>query len=428
MADVAHSEGAPRFRAVFVSDTGVARGAVYGLRVMAFAAVLARRGHRIVVISPALHADDDVVDLDTLPLRFSTHDWRSPLVLKRLPFTAPDVSRLPVFLRRLMTALQFAIWGGTDRGWSRAAAPLSRAVARLFRPDIVWATFGSTSNLVAAQGLARESEVPWVADLKDNVDIYVPATVRWLLARRFADMAGATSNAQLHADAARRWLSRDVALVRSGFAPEMAASETSALDREAFRVTLVGSVYGQARCDAFIAALAHWIASLPDAARHDIRFRYAGVAPDTVRTSLATYALGIETQVTGNVAHADLARLCHAAAVNCYIWLPTTFHHKALELLACRRPVIAFPGEHRETLQLASETGGLLTPCADADALAAALDAAFVRWRDRAEMPGFVAGPYSWEGQGELLETTLRVAIAGHRRQLSAPGRSARGH
>jgi hypothetical protein len=61
--------------------------------------------------------------------------------------------------------------------------------------------------------------------------------------------------------------------------------------------------------------------------------------------------------------------------------LPSGFHHKLFELLACRRPVVSFPGEHEESVELAAEVGGDLRVCENEAALQQTLSTVWNSWR-----------------------------------------------
>ena len=54
---------------------------------------------------------------------------------------------------------------------------------------------------------------------------------------------------------------------------------------------------------------------------------------------------GCEVEITDNVSHDELAKLCCKAAAKCYLWAPIGFHHKLLEVLVNRRPASSFAGE-----------------------------------------------------------------------------------
>jgi len=120
-----------------------------------------------------------------------------------------------------------------------------------------------------------------------------------------------------------------------------------------------------------------------------------------------------ENTVTPNVPHEELATLCHDAAANCYTWAAFGFHHKALELMACRRPVIVFPGEHPETIDLAKQVGGDLDVCRDEGQLASAFDRAYALWRDRRPAaPDLDISSVSWDAGAARLESIFANARA----------------
>lgn len=288
---------------------------------------------------------------------------------------------------------------------------MSDAIAEIFAPEIVWATFGTTSNLAVAQRLARRSRAKWIADLKDNADLYVPQPLRRVLARRFGDAAALTSNARLHADAARRWLGKPATVLYSGIAPGL-LDRPATVDRDKFRIALIGSVYDEARLSGFLSGLRDWIATRSPQERETIRFVYAGIASEMVAAATKRIGLDVGLRISPGLPHAELGEMCRSAAVNCYVWHPQTFHHKALELLACRRPIVSFPGEHDETRALAAEVGGSLAACADSNELGAAFDRVFATWLSGVdEKLDYREGSYSWRAAAQSLEAVMLACV-----------------
>ncbi len=341
-------------KAVFVSDVNYIGGQVYGLRASSFAHAFARRGHQVVLLSPSHPHGDAPVSARHLPQVLKAHDWTEPLVATAPPWRAPVVEFAracrPAMLRKLMTGYLLAVEGGVHGDWERGARPIADVLANCFVPDVVWSVFGNSSTLIVGQRLARACGAAWFMDIKDNWELYMPVAVRALMRRRFADAAGFTSNAFLHGDIAARWLPQQRSIIYSGVASEMVAPPGRRADREAFRLTLVGSTYRFEVLRRFVRALSRWVQFLPEADRALVRLRYTGSAIDMVNRALAEAPLPCAVEATGNISHAELARLCQESAVNCYLWAPFTFHHKMLELLATRRPAISFPGEHDESL------------------------------------------------------------------------------
>lgn len=371
-------------RCVFVSDVSPRLGHVYGLRINSLARAMAARGHQVLIVAPASTPGAD--SRDTIGQKIATHDWSVPLLLELEPRAQAHLklqraSTTPALLRRLLTAWLIAVEGGVHGDWVAAARDAHSTILAGFQPDIVWANFGNLSNLVVGQELARAANVPWAIDFKDNFAIYVPTGLHHVLRRRFGDASVFTSNAELHAGIAARWFAQPHEVIYSSIAPAMVAAPDSRPRHDKFLVTLIGSTYADDFLERFMSGFAAWLKAGGAARRDATLFHYAGAAENNVRAAIGKAGLDCVATVERNVPHDRLARLCHDAAVNCYIWATFGFHHKALELMACRRPLITFPGEHPETFVLAERVRGDLRVCADEAQLIATLDAVWDDWK-----------------------------------------------
>ncbi len=314
------------------------------------------------------------------------HHWRTPFHFSCPPLfnwrdTAARSSRLPRILRRALIFANVTLRGGIYDDWVQGTRSYWPAIKRAFQPDLVWGIFGDTSSLKVAQLLARHAGVPWVADFKDNFEKFIQPVVRRLIAARYADAAGFTSNSLFHASQAVLYFHMPHTVVYSGVAPSMIASSFPPSNIEAFRVVLVGSLYGENRANRFLAALGAWLLTLDPVDREHVELIYAGTNRGLLETELAARPLLCRTRAMDQLPLDDLGRLCRSATLNAYIWSPRTFHHKLLELIACRRPVLSFPGEHRESIELVSEFGGDLRVCKCEAALQKALSGIWHVWR-----------------------------------------------
>lgn len=387
------------------------------VRAARFAAGLALRGHKVTLLTPTLRPEDQPTWSDLSSATLNAHDWGEPLVLTH-PMKVTRLQRmkrngeLPGVARRLLTAAALTVGNGTAGDRVAGSRPIWRPLASKFAPDIVWTTFGDTSNLAVAQSIARLSNAPWIMDIKDNWEAFLPRGLRRLVAWRFRDAAGITSNAELHARVAARWHQKRVATIYSGIAPEMIAPRDPISSTDCFRIVLVGSTRGSRHLVPFLADLEHWIAGSQFDERQRIEFCYAGGSTGEVRAAVAEAGLSCRINVQSYLSLSDLGRLCQDAAVNCYLWEPTTFHHKLLELLACKRRVISYPGEHDESVALAHRVGGSLSRCADRRQLAAALEQVRQSCRDDSELTSSIeVAPFSWDAMTAKLESFMLEAI-----------------
>lgn len=374
---------------------------VSAVRAWQFALGLARRGHRVVLLTAAdeKHGSGEHI---------RDHDWSRPYVL------APEVGESstgdrigPTALRKVTTVMRMLTDGGHQHRWVVGAVSASLALREYFRPDVIWATYGKMEAAIVAKRLARALGTPWVFDLKDSWEFFVPLALRRLLAWRVRGWTALTANSEFNRDLARTWHGGDATVVYSGV--DAAFFEVPVVtDRSTFELVLVGGLYTIDRLQALIGGIAAWIKTVP--AQEATRVRLSYIGNDQVRFEQATIPLRgrLEIRDLGFLPVDEMAALCGNAAMNLYIGFDA-FHHKLLELLALGRPLLAYPCETQESRRLACEVGGVLIEPGDATGVVAALDDIYHSWRhhpDGSSVPSTRA--YSWPAQTLLLEEVLR--------------------
>jgi len=387
------------------------------MRLGYFAREMAKRGHHVVLLTCALPGTVPDTASDTvLSERLREHDWATPLVLAvqpRLTLILKLIreNRLPALARRALTLWQFLRHGGVFADWQIPALPVLADLAREFCPELVWATFGNTSNLFLARSLAQRAKCSWLMDIKDNWEVFVPFGLRRLIAWRVRGAAGWTTNAAAHAEIAARWLRQPNPLVvYSGVADDFYVEQRKSA---ALPVTLllVGSTYSEDAVATYLIAVAGWLETLPKPDLARIRFVYAG--SDTVRLNraLKVTALPCKVEVLSNRSIRELAWLAQNAFANSYLRYATTFHHKLLELLVCGRPVICYPGEALESMRLVALTDTLFLPCDSIEdlrrSLAQAWDARSLGRKPNDQLP------WRWENFAGELEELFESTIYG---------------
>jgi glycosyltransferase involved in cell wall biosynthesis len=407
-------------RAVFVNYCHPDTPHVCGVRVPSFARAMARRGHQVVLVTKTLRDEDEGTAVAEIPDLVRSHDWSSPLLITVRPRVSRLLAvvrrgRMPALVRRGLTAWHLVARGRTQAEWSDAARLVEQPLADHFGPQIVWATFLPTDALVIAARLAKKARCPWVADLKDSWRGRLPAGSRRAIAWKFSGAAGLTSNSVFHSTEAEPWFGKSPVPIYDGIDDAFLEPRATAADG-VFRIVLVGSTYGRERLEPFLRALRSWMEGLQPAERRNVQFVYAGSDRTTVRELVDEVGLLREIPrpvVHGYLERSSLAALCAGAWVNAYLWLPSTFHHKLLGLLACGRPVIAFPGEHRESTDLALRVGGTVRICSTPEALVQALGEL---WATRepghrccSDRQGF--GDFTWAAQAARLEQALSAAL-----------------
>lgn len=402
-------------RAVFIQYAHPATPHVSSLRLRHFAEALARRGHRIVLLTCTLDKGEKAKPAAEVEADLARHDWSRPYLLACAPRRRPSLERIrdPKTPRRLRQALivwHYGFGEGLFSDWtwgSRAYWPL---LAERFRPDVTWGTFGSLDSWAIARGLAKAAKVPWVADAKDGWEVFIPPLLRRWLAWRFRGAAALTANSGYLAEQFGRWFPLQADVIYSGV--DASWLKAPPPPTEGFRIMLVGGVYNRHNLARLVEGLRAWLERLPAGERGGVSVGYAGSDAAQAGSALAGLAGLCRADVRDYLPLGEMASLCRGAAVNIYLWNPKTFHHKLVELLCCQRPVISFPGERGESLELARQAGGSLSVCRDGRELGETLEQI---WRGGLRPSGNreLLQRLTWPAQAERLEAVLRRAAAG---------------
>jgi hypothetical protein len=403
-------------RVVVVNHSHPSMPHVSGMRAWQFARELATRGHQVVLLCEWREGVPPAPDADGLDEQLRGHDWNAPFVIAVKPTPVPLLTRVRStetgsLLRKLLVVRSYVTKSGMFTDFSDGAQPYLVSLARAFKPQAVWGTFGNTDCWLIAQRLARLSGCGWVGDMKDAWDRWIPSGLRTLVARRFQDMAASTANAEFNAVVLARWFRPRPVVVYSGVDSEwIRSSSMRATERagpEAFRVMLVGGLYDQQNIVRFLSGFEAWVQSVPPSDRPRISLCYAGSDAERMTPAVTGLSRNIRVDIRGYLPLSELASLCRGAAVNVYLWSPTGFHHKLVELLCCRRPIVTFPGERAESLALARQSGGSLKVCSNEGDLRAAFDAI---WNGSLQPAGDAEQlqHLTWTAQADTLDGVLR--------------------
>ena len=378
-------------------------------RAWRFAQELSALGHRVVLLTRPLQPDGAT----PMP-ELATHDWAGPFVLECAGVTATSSTRVGGRLRsKLRTAVGLLRHGGSDGQWHDEALRriLDLVATGTFRPDVAWATFGKGEALFVARKAAQGIGCPWVMDIKDNWELYVPTGLRRLLAWRVRGWSKATANAQLTAACVSTWHGATAQIVYSGVDHAFLAHPTTNAVPGAFILNLVGSVYSRQEVERFFRGIGHWLAALGDRAR-DVEVHYYGGDVEMVAGVAAEVLPGACVKTHGFASIDQFGKACASASANAYLAYSKGFHHKLLELLSTGVPTITMPGETVESMSLVESYGTPFHVVADEIELAKCLEELFQRHiANDCPLPR-VSGldRHSWPNQARQLESILIAA------------------
>lgn len=385
---------------------------ISGVRAWRFACELASMGHHVVLLTGSRQDSDSHGALSNP----ETHDWRQPLVLDSAVFAEMAPSGRSGGLRKIRTLWQMLRHGGYHSAWSNAAVKAVERHASVFRPQVIWATIGKMESAFVARRLSRTLGVPWVLDLKDSWELYVPAPLRLAMARRVSGWKAVTANAESTGADARRWHRAEPRVVYSGVDNAFFPTEPTQVPvggaGDRFVINIVGSLYFSDRLQEVLLGIGRWSSGLSLAERERVQLCYFGGDTKMFEQAVQLNPPMVSTRAEGYIPVEEMASAARAAAVNIYISHDGNFHHKLLELLACGRPVMAFPSECDESRRLSAQVNGELIEPGDKHGVVAALDG--IHRRRSSNRPSldiavnqFPTRQYSWNAQAHLLEKVL---------------------
>lgn len=328
-------------RLVLVNHLHPATGLVGSVRFWRMAEELAKLGHRVVLLCGRQDGVDSPEDLRN---RLDTHDWSTPLLVACGPNPLLDAragnqssSRIT---GRLRTAWDLLVHGGPFWRWRLEARPFHTVLRERFDPHLCYATFGNLDALGIARDLAKVCRIPWVMDIKDPADDFLPGALRTWLMRPYRNAAAVTLNADFQRRHNPGWARRDAKVIYSGV--ESLPAPTLTVDED--RYALVGAVYD----DRNLMHLLQGFRYCFETRARNARLVYYGKESDRVRSAAIATGLNHQVKYAGMLDRRVLLPECATAAAICYVGYPGTFHHKLLELAALGRPLIACPDESEE--------------------------------------------------------------------------------
>ncbi len=382
-----------------------------------FADAMARANHQVVLLTQALSEDEEAKSGDQVASELAKHDWSTPYLLcckpaKSFFLRKQREGKFAGLLSKSVVAGNYLRKSGVFADWVDGARSYWPLLVPKFKPQICWATFGCTDAWLIAQSVADLGNIPWVMDIKDGWDPGIPARLRGLLARRFGNAAWMTSNSNLMADNAKKWFRQEHTTVYSGIASELIDCQTTTHARGEFHMVLIGSLYHESLLQKFLGGVETWLERLSDSERSHVRLTYAGSNTRMVEQNISRFGSACRVDCRGYLAFSEFVELIRSASVNAYLWRPATFHHKLVELLACGRPMIAFPGEHEESKALARQVSGQLNCCPTPEAL---IDCLQSIWQGRMSQGTGIdkkaLQSFTWDSQVQILLSAFRNVL-----------------
>ena len=388
---------------------------VCALRTKGFAEGLARRGHEVVLMTGALPDATSMPAADSIIDSLSGHTGAAPLVLGCPPqghawSRSARHGRFPQVLNKAVLAGSFLLRGGLFTDWVEGSRIYWPVLADKWHPDIVWATFGNTGAWLIAQGISSRAGCPWVMDMKDPWSDFIPGPMRRILAARFRDAAAATVLADIHGDDLRRWFGGDPVTVPSGVDIPVPDRSGRLPDRDTFRLSLVGSLYGDDDLTTLLAGIRAWGEERRNRTGCPAVLEYFGAEEDRLLAATKDWGDICEVRMAGFVSPAELAYRLQSSHVNAFVNARSGFRHKVLEFAVAGRPILCLPGVGADECSIVRDAGGRLHNCATAADVKNALDELDRIGSPHAGTPVDVE-KFSWDARSGALEAVFAQVL-----------------
>ena len=253
-----------------------------------FATALSKRGHKIILFTETLDSSPICEPLEKTAHRLQQQSFEEPLHI----CAASQFHTLKIFttratslgFRQLVIFWYFWRHQGVFTDWRISSQPYLKLIADEFRPDIVWSTFGGSDCWNIARDLSGMAGCPWVADIKDIWDVFIPGPFKLSLAQIYADAAALTTFSDFHQKRSTPYFSMEKFIHYSGLDTHVMASIPTH-DSDFFQISLTGSVYNQIHLETALQTLEAWtIGGLSNGKK--VKLVYAGTEGMEVQTIL----------------------------------------------------------------------------------------------------------------------------------------------
>ena len=279
-----------------------------------------------------------------------------------------------------------------------------RDLVRNERFDAVWSTFKPGLNHTVASRLAREADLPWVADFRDLPDQSEDTwrsrlTVRSEI-RCCRNASALVTTSPMSSEQLARRHAAPVHTVFNGFDPEAYPPRPESRS-ETFDIVYTGILYAFRNPGVVFEALDR-LARGGFIEAEDIRLRFYGADESMVRSLAQGTCLETRTEAFGRVPHSEMVRIQQQAVILLNLKSPAgggSIPAKLFDYLGAQRPILNVPGDDGPVDHIIRDTGAGVT-AGTPDAVADTLLDWYRAWKS--------AGTVAWRGRPEAIATYSR--------------------
>jgi glycosyltransferase involved in cell wall biosynthesis len=251
-------------------------------------------------------------------------------------------------------------------GWYPYAVAAGRRLLQGWRPDVIYASAMPVTSLLVADALARDSGIPWVAELRDlwmdnpylDLPVWRRRVERRLEARVIGAARGLVTISEPLAETLRRRFAAPVEVVTNGFDPEDYPVGARPASDGVVRIVHTGMIY-EGRRDP--SPLFQALAELGEGARQ-IRLAFYGRYLSIIEPLAERYGVRGSVEIHDPVPHREALRIqAEADILLLLLWNDTrekgSFTGKVFEYLGARRPILVIGPSNNVASRLIVERG-----------------------------------------------------------------------
>jgi hypothetical protein len=319
--------------------------------------------------------------------------WWRALAVKQ-----PALKQVTKLATLLLWVPNWGAFDGDRAGWHRVALEVGREIARLERIDAIWATWMmGWGPLWAADRLAQELQVPWVADIRDDWTVlrsqppFLAKMTTGSMVRRASRANLVTAVTQPWVDLVRDQVNPNAHLIHNGYLP-ITGQDIEAPPNKQFTLVYTGSI-PEIRAQSLLMLCQALKTLVNESANFAQRakFVYYGPSSDRVRSVIQAYDLEEQAVVADLIPYAEACLTQKRATalvglIPCNSVDPGIMTAKIFDYLAARRPILSIPGNPNTVNPLLTETRAGLW----ADGVEEIL-AVLRRWFQEWERQGYLA-------------------------------------
>jgi len=387
-------------------------------RMREFAHAMTLLGNKVILLTETL----DGVPTKTRPEQTSeiilNHNFSTPLHIAVEPIGHPLIRKLrngtlPWGIRQAVVVWYFFYYKGVYTDWRAGSQPYLNPISDNFKPDLVWATFLNTDAWNIAIDLAKISKIPWIGDIKDPWEIYIPAPFRKFLANYFDTCLAITTFSSFNSNDVRKWFKSPTKILYSGFWSGQVEA-INKLNSDKINISLTGGIYNVRSLNKLMQGVKIWLKGLSKNQRSKVHLTYAGHDTEAVKTATQKLTKLCKINLKGFIPITELREIHQNSIANMYVKIDSTFHHKTIEMLSAGRPIICYPEENNEAIEIAKTTNITLHSCKSAIEISQALNKSLNTLSNRVAENEKLK-ELTWDSQAKKLENLFKTILHHHK-------------